>query len=127
MSTETAMPTEVKTQRPTPSKAALWAGRVISGLAGVFLLLDGVAKLFKPEPVVKGTVELGFSESVIIPLGIVLTVCAILYLIPQTAILGAILLHLGIGLNMGLIVFSLFALVSFLRPSARGAAGGRPS
>jgi DoxX-like family len=75
-----------------PAKGGLWAGRILSWLIGAFLLLDGVAKLFKPAPVVEGTVKLGYPESVIIPLGIVLTICTILYLLPRTAVLGAILL-----------------------------------
>lgn len=74
-----------------PTKG-VWAGRIVSWLPGLFLLLDGVAKLFKPAPVIEGTVKLGYSESVIIPLGIVLIVCTVLYLIPRTAVLGAILL-----------------------------------
>ncbi len=74
-----------------PAKG-VWAGRIVSWLPGLFLLLDGVAKLFKPTPVIEGTVKLGYSESVIIPLGIVLIVCTVLYLIPRTAVLGAILL-----------------------------------
>ena len=75
-----------------PAGAAVWAGRVLSGLVGAFLLLDGIAKLFKPAPVVEGTLRLGYSEDVIVPLGIVLTACALLYLIPRTSVLGAILL-----------------------------------
>jgi hypothetical protein len=74
-----------------PAKG-VWAGRIVSWLPGLFLLLDGVAKLVKPVPVIEGTVKLGYSESVIIPLGIVLIVCTVLYLIPRTAVLGAILL-----------------------------------
>lgn len=74
------------------SKPALWTGRVITGLPFLFLLLDGVVKLFKPAPVVEGTIKYGYSESVIIPLGIVLLCCTILYIIPRTAVLGAILL-----------------------------------
>lgn len=74
------------------SKGALWGGRAMSWLVALFMLVDGVAKLFKPAAVVKGTTELGYPESVIVPLGIVLVVCTILYLIPRTAILGAILL-----------------------------------
>ena len=70
----------------------VWAGRILTWLPALFLLLDGVAKLFKPVPVVEGTVKLGYSESVIIPIGIVLIVCTVLYLIPKTAVLGAILL-----------------------------------
>ena len=74
------------------SKSSLWAARVVSGLTALFLLLDGVMKLFKPAFVVDGTVQLGYSESVIIPLGAVLVTCTILYLIPATSVLGAILL-----------------------------------
>jgi len=81
-------------QRPATSccAAALWSGRVMSALPALFLLLDGVMKLFKPQFVVDATVELGYPESVIIPLGIVLTLCTLLYIIPRTAPLGAILL-----------------------------------
>ena len=77
---------------PAPSKVALRAGWVLSGLLGLFLVFDGVMKLFKPDFVVEATVKLGFSESVIVPLGITLTACAVLYLVPLTSILGAILL-----------------------------------
>jgi hypothetical protein len=77
---------------PSVSKGALWTGRVLSILPALFLLFDGAMKLVKPAPVVEATVELGFSEAVILPLGIVLLVCTALYLIPPTAVLGAILL-----------------------------------
>ncbi len=70
----------------------LWAGRIISALPALFLLMDGVMKLVKPAPVVEATVRLGYPESVILGLGIVLTVCTILYVIPATSVLGAILL-----------------------------------
>jgi hypothetical protein len=78
--------------RPSVSPAALWTGRVLSALPALFLLFDAVMKLVKPDFVVKATVELGFPENSIVPLGIVLLVITILYLIPTTAILGAILL-----------------------------------
>lgn len=74
------------------STKALWAGRIISALPILFLLMDAVGKFVKPEPVVSGTIALGYNESVILPLGIVLLVCTILYAVPQTTILGAILL-----------------------------------
>jgi hypothetical protein len=54
--------------------------------------MDGVMKLFKPAVVVEGTVKLGYQETVIVPLGIVLLTCTVLYIIPRTSILGAILL-----------------------------------
>jgi hypothetical protein len=75
-----------------PSKALLWGGWIASVLPALFLLLDGAMKLVKPDFVVKATVELGFAESVIVPLGIVLITCCVLYLIPRTAVLGAVLL-----------------------------------
>ena len=76
----------------TVSKTNLWIGRIVSGLPALFLLVDGVMKLFKPPVVVEATVNLGYPESTIIPIGVVLIICTVLYLIPATSILGAILL-----------------------------------
>ena len=44
---------------------SLWAGRILTGLAGFFLLMDGVMKLIKPKEVVEATAQLGYPESVI--------------------------------------------------------------
>ena len=74
------------------SRGQQWAGRIISALPALFLGLDGVAKLFKPAPVVEGTLALGYPESSIIPMGIVLLAATLLYVLPRTAVLGAILL-----------------------------------
>src|SRR6266542_4599546 len=71
------------------SKGRLWTGRIMSALPALFLLIDGVGKLVKPAPVVEGTVQLGYPESVLLGLGIVLLSCTVLYVIPRTAILGA--------------------------------------
>ena len=76
----------------TSSSRGLWAGRVISALPVLFLLIDGIMKLVKPPVVVEATVKLGYSETVIVGLGIMLLACTIIYLIPRTAVLGAILL-----------------------------------
>ena len=76
----------------TVSKGALWIGRILTGLAALFLIFDGAAKLFKPAPVIEATVRLGYTESLIIPIGIVLLICTTVYLIPKTSVLGAILL-----------------------------------
>ena len=80
------------TQAAPVSKTRLWAGRILSGLPALFLLADSVGKFVKPAPVVEGTVRLGYPESVMFPLGIVLLACTMLYLIPRTSVLGAILL-----------------------------------
>jgi DoxX-like protein len=74
------------------SNANRWAGLVMSWVPALFLLVDGVMKLFKPAVVVDSTVQLGFPEAVILPLGVVLLACTVLYLVPRTAVLGAILL-----------------------------------
>jgi hypothetical protein len=74
------------------STRRLWIGHILSTLASLFLLLDGMMKLIKPAPIVEGTLQLGYPESVIVGLGIVLLTCVALYAIPQTSILGAILL-----------------------------------
>ena len=76
----------------TVSKGRLWTGRILSAFPVLFMLMDGVMKLMKPDFVVKATVQLGFPENVIAPLGIIVLICTILYAIPQTAVLGAILL-----------------------------------
>jgi hypothetical protein len=58
----------------------------------LFLLVDGVMKLVQPAIVVETTVQLGYPESVILGLGIVLLACTVLYLVPPTSVLGAVLL-----------------------------------
>ncbi len=76
------------------SKPALWTGRVLSGLVTLFLLLDGGMKLV-PLSIVTETMDkigYGSSESLARSLGAITLVCTILYAIPPTSILGAILL-----------------------------------
>jgi hypothetical protein len=82
----------VEIETPSASTKAVWAGRVLSALPALFLLFDGVMKLVKPAAVVEATVELGYREGVILPLGGLLLACTVLYVIPRTAALGAILL-----------------------------------
>jgi hypothetical protein len=79
-------------QPPSVSKAARWTGRVLGTLAALFLLFDGAMKLARPDFVVEGTLKYGYSEAVIVPLGVVLIASTLLYLVPRTAALGAILL-----------------------------------
>jgi DoxX-like family len=74
------------------SRRMLWAGWILSGLPASFLLVDGVMKLIRPTPVVETTVKLGYPASVILAIGLVLMLATILYIIPRTAVLGAILL-----------------------------------
>jgi hypothetical protein len=76
----------------TSSKAAVVTGRILSGLAAAFLVFDSVGKLLRVQPVVEGTASLGYPVSVIFPLGVTLLTCVFVYLMPRTAVLGALLL-----------------------------------
>jgi hypothetical protein len=79
------------------SKKALWTGRALSGLVALFFLVDGGMKLFKPPVVVEATRQLGYPESEIVVIGLVLLASTFLYLIPRTSIFGAILLTAYMG------------------------------
>jgi DoxX-like protein len=74
------------------SKRQLWTGRVMSALVVLFLLFDGVTKLLRLPMVVEATRRLGYPESSIQVIGVILLVCTVLYAIPTTAVLGAVLL-----------------------------------
>jgi hypothetical protein len=76
----------------TISKRRLWTARVMSILVIVFMLFDSVSKLFKPAPVVEGTVTLGYSEHHIVTIGVLGLISTVLYAIPRTSFLGAVLL-----------------------------------
>jgi len=67
-------------------------GRVLSGLAAAFLAFDSVGKLLQLKPVMQGTAQLGYSTEAVFPLGVVLLACVVIYLVPRTAVLGALLL-----------------------------------
>ena len=67
-------------------------GLALSGLAILFFLLDASGKLLMIEPVMKGTVELGWPASSVAPLGVLLLVGAVLHAIPRTSVLGALYL-----------------------------------
>ncbi|WP_373652871.1 MULTISPECIES: DoxX family protein [unclassified Schlesneria] len=74
------------------SRGILWTGRVLSTLPVLMLILSAIMKFAKPAPFSEGFGKLGFPESLANGLGIVELVCTALYVIPQTSVLGAILL-----------------------------------
>ena len=76
----------------TSSKKMKITGWVFSILAILLLLADGFAKLIKPEPVIEATIQLGYPENTITTIGILAIICTIIYTIPRSAFLGAILL-----------------------------------
>ena len=74
------------------SSRALWTGRVLSGLAVLFLVFDSLGKLLQVPPVIAGSLELGYPADIVFSLGVILLSCVLVYLIPSTAVLGAVLL-----------------------------------
>lgn len=79
----------------TAVKTTPWHRRLglgLSALTVLFFFLDAGGKLLQIEPVMKGTVELGWPSSAVIPLGLLLLVGAVLHAVPRTSVLGAIYL-----------------------------------
>jgi len=67
-------------------------GRMMSGVVVAFLVFDGVLKLCKPAVVMEASAKLGLPQQITVPLGLILLASTVLYTVPRTAILGAILL-----------------------------------
>lgn len=80
------------TETKSISKSSLWAGWIISGLVILFLLLDAVMKIIKEKHSIDGSVKLGWPVEHVPTIGFILLVCVILYAIPRTAVLGAVLI-----------------------------------
>jgi hypothetical protein len=74
------------------STKRLWMGRIISAMPALLLLFSGTAKLLKVPAVIDGMAHYGYPEHLILYVGILEIGCTIVYLIPQTAMLGAILM-----------------------------------
>ena len=75
-----------------PGRAARITGWVLTSLVALFLLFDSVTKLLQLPAVVEATVQMGFPATTVPVIGGTLLVCLVLYLIPRTAVLGAVLL-----------------------------------
>lgn len=76
----------------TESKAMLWTGRVMSGVVILFLLFDGAIKLVPLDIVIETSRELGIPTGLARTLGVLTLVCTLLYAIPTTSVLGAVLM-----------------------------------
>jgi DoxX-like family len=83
---------ETNTQLPPISKGILWVGYIVSALPVLLLIFSAVIKLMKPPQVVENFARFGFTESLIFPLGLLELACTMVYLIPRTSILGAVLI-----------------------------------
>lgn len=84
-------------QPAATSKKRLWAGRIISALPAFFLLSSGVNMLMKGADVMQSLARMGYPESRAVAIGIIEIVCVVIYVIPRTSILGAILLTAYLG------------------------------
>jgi hypothetical protein len=73
------------------STRARWAGRILSGIAVLFLTVDVAMKLAGARVAVEGTTQVGFAPHHVLTIGLIGLVCLILYVIPRTAPLGAVL------------------------------------
>ena len=80
------------TQIESSSKKMIWTGRILTVLASLFLLLDGVMKIVKPVQVLEATARLGYPVTTLTGIGVTLIACTLIYLIPRTSIVGAVLL-----------------------------------
>lgn len=74
------------------SKSRLWTARIMSGLVILFMLFDSIFKFIQPAPVVEGTLQLGYAQHHLAVIGTLGLISTILYAIPRTAFLGAVLL-----------------------------------
>lgn len=90
---QAAIATHVPTSQPrTVAKGGTRAGWIISGLISAFLLFDVVGKFAKPAPVVEAFARTGWPLDLAGTIGAILLVCTVVYLVPRTSVLGAILL-----------------------------------
>lgn len=74
------------------SKPMLWTGRVMSALPVLMVLLGSIMKLMKTAAVLEGFARVGVPERLIVPVGLIEMTCVVVYLIPRTSVLGAILM-----------------------------------
>ncbi len=73
-------------------RATLWAGRILTAIAALFLLFDAGLHMFQPAPVIDAMTRLQFPMGLTLWIGVLELLCVILYVIPRTAVLGAVLL-----------------------------------
>ena len=76
----------------SPAGKAVWTGRVLSGLAVLFMTFSGVIKLIAPAPVIETFVQMGIPVEQRLGIGLLELLCTLLYAVPRTTVHGAILL-----------------------------------
>ena len=91
MSATLLAPASLALPATSPSTRQRWAGRVLSGLAATFLGVNATVGLLALPAAVEGTRQLGFDPAMLLPFGLIQVACLVLYLVPRTAPLGAVL------------------------------------
>jgi hypothetical protein len=76
---------------------SIWIGRILSALAAVALFADSLGKLVQAQPVIDGTLALGYPRESVFTLGVILFICVVAYVVPRTSVVGAILLTAYLG------------------------------
>jgi len=84
-------PTFPEVAPPVVSRTSLWTGRIVTGIISFLLAMDAGLKVFMLGPAVEGTAQLGYPPNIVFPLGLIQAVSLVLYLIPRTSVLGAVL------------------------------------
>lgn len=85
------------TMVPQAPAALFWSGWVLSGLLTLFLVFDGVTKIIPIAPVIEACARLGIPASKLPAIGVLLLACTLLYAVPPTRVLGALLLTAYLG------------------------------
>jgi hypothetical protein len=80
------------TEMAQASKTRLWTGRIMTALAVLFLLFDGVIHVMKIAPVMEAFAQLGYPASLARGIGVLELACLALYVVPRTSVLGGILM-----------------------------------
>jgi hypothetical protein len=96
------MPASIATT--APSRSRLWTSRILSTLTVLFLIMDIVFKFIRPIPpqVLQSVAQLGLQPGLLTAIGVLLLICTVLYVIPATSVLGAVLLtgYLGGAISL---------------------------
>jgi hypothetical protein len=74
------------------SKKRVWTGYILTALIALFLLFDCSLKILRLTPAMEANARLGYPARVILPIGVAELICLVLFIVPRTSILGAILL-----------------------------------
>jgi uncharacterized membrane protein (UPF0182 family) len=84
-------------QAAATSRKMIWSGRVLSAIPAALVLFGAILKIIKAESVMEGMSQHGIPEYLVVLIGIIELICALVYLIPRTAVLGAILMTALMG------------------------------